>query len=135
RRRHTRFSRDWSSDVCSSDLRTGAEGSRAIAVAAARTEHRLICWPIRKLGFDRYAHRGSVRRLTTLVAVVLACGTTDASLKVMSHAQTNRAFSGGRKGDLVLGESGKVGVVLVFKNARDAHVCAERSAGFIKRFF
>src|SRR5690606_40036554 len=23
RRRHTRFSRDWSSDVCSSDLRTG----------------------------------------------------------------------------------------------------------------
>src|SRR5207302_4542316 len=26
RRRHTRFSRDWSSDVCSSDLRPGASG-------------------------------------------------------------------------------------------------------------
>src|SRR6266700_6930948 len=25
RRRHTRFSRDWSSDVCSSDLRTAAQ--------------------------------------------------------------------------------------------------------------
>src|SRR5690606_39963042 len=29
RRRHTRFSRDWSSDVCSSDLRPGGPGSRA----------------------------------------------------------------------------------------------------------
>src|SRR5690606_4653372 len=27
RRRHTRFSRDWSSDVCSSDLRTGGRGA------------------------------------------------------------------------------------------------------------
>src|SRR5690606_40732447 len=28
RRRHTRFSRDWSSDVCSSDLRDGCLGQR-----------------------------------------------------------------------------------------------------------
>src|SRR5690606_41026612 len=27
RRRHTRFSRDWSSDVCSSDLRVGVRGA------------------------------------------------------------------------------------------------------------
>src|SRR5690606_40598394 len=30
RRRHTRFSRDWSSDVCSSDLRKRGLGSRVI---------------------------------------------------------------------------------------------------------
>src|SRR5690606_39906741 len=29
RRRHTRFSRDWSSDVCSSDLVEGTGGDRA----------------------------------------------------------------------------------------------------------
>src|SRR5690606_40961341 len=29
RRRHTRFSRDWSSDVCSSDLRTSSTGDDA----------------------------------------------------------------------------------------------------------
>src|SRR5690606_39054954 len=31
-RRHTRFSRDWSSDVCSSDLRTGRRRERALMV-------------------------------------------------------------------------------------------------------
>src|SRR6266511_2368611 len=30
RRRHTRFSRDWSSDVCSSDLLLGMSGYRAL---------------------------------------------------------------------------------------------------------
>src|SRR5690606_40618981 len=32
RRRHTRFSRDWSSDVCSSDLYTTTTWSRVFAV-------------------------------------------------------------------------------------------------------
>src|SRR5690606_40800717 len=45
RRRHTRFSRDWSSDVCSSDLRrpprargrrVGARGGRRVRAQAAR---------------------------------------------------------------------------------------------------
>src|SRR6266511_4533077 len=31
RRRHTRFSRDWSSDVCSSDLHKGPEVEQALA--------------------------------------------------------------------------------------------------------
>src|SRR5690606_39652017 len=31
RRRHTRFSRDWSSDVCSSDLRFATDGIALIA--------------------------------------------------------------------------------------------------------
>src|SRR5690606_40661338 len=34
RRRHTRFSRDWSSDVCSSDLASGAYGAIALRVQA-----------------------------------------------------------------------------------------------------
>src|SRR5690606_39823930 len=43
RRRHTRFSRDWSSDVCSSDLATPLRPERAAAsvageVAALRAE-------------------------------------------------------------------------------------------------
>src|SRR5690606_39842742 len=46
RRRHTRFSRDWSSDVCSSDLALAAEAnaSKEVAIAArhaARTQ--LLC--------------------------------------------------------------------------------------------
>src|SRR5690606_40919207 len=34
RRRHTRFSRDWSSDVCSSDLKTGSAQYASPAVLA-----------------------------------------------------------------------------------------------------
>src|SRR5690606_40151245 len=37
RRRHTRFSRDWSSDVCSSDLHVGAD----VLHAPTATEERL----------------------------------------------------------------------------------------------
>src|SRR5690606_40517523 len=36
RRRHTRFSRDWSSDVCSSDLGPGPLGSRVGPVVGAQ---------------------------------------------------------------------------------------------------
>src|SRR5690606_41200164 len=35
RRRHTRFSRDWSSDVCSSDLETEEEAKQIIAKLGA----------------------------------------------------------------------------------------------------
>src|SRR5690606_39805667 len=35
RRRHTRFSRDWSSDVCSSDLTMPLEGLRPVKYAEA----------------------------------------------------------------------------------------------------
>src|SRR5699024_12009931 len=36
RRRHTRSKRDWSSDVCSSDLRTGPRGARGAEAAQDR---------------------------------------------------------------------------------------------------
>src|SRR5690606_32637830 len=49
RRRHTRFSRDWSSDVCSSDLRASAAGpSRRLPelVFAGADRYRLVrAWP------------------------------------------------------------------------------------------
>src|SRR5690606_39751108 len=38
RRRHTRFSRDWSSDVCSSDLRRAEEARKAYEEELARLE-------------------------------------------------------------------------------------------------
>src|SRR5206468_5730721 len=45
RRRHTRSDRDWSSDVCSSDLHTFAR--RRTAWRPLRLRHRSGHWPIR----------------------------------------------------------------------------------------
>src|SRR5215475_232644 len=42
RRRHTSFSRDWSSDVCSSDL--GLAGEGAVGMPAARTPRAHADW-------------------------------------------------------------------------------------------
>src|SRR5690606_40876203 len=41
RRRHTSFSRDWSSDVCSSDLHAG-DGTRGLTLAASEPYDVLI---------------------------------------------------------------------------------------------
>src|SRR3712207_7447237 len=40
RRRHTRYWRDWSSDVCSSDLMPVFHRGRVIALSAAMTHHQ-----------------------------------------------------------------------------------------------
>src|SRR5436309_1646283 len=45
RRRHTRFSRDWSSDVCSSDLIRLSRNARAVAVATAASRTPAL-WPV-----------------------------------------------------------------------------------------
>src|SRR5437870_12859046 len=42
RRRHTRWPRDWSSDVCSSDLLAGAESDAAPSVADIGTSARVV---------------------------------------------------------------------------------------------
>src|SRR5690606_40757155 len=47
RRRHTRFSRDWSSDVCSSDLRTLDEVPVAFANAIRSMSPGEVIGPIR----------------------------------------------------------------------------------------
>src|SRR5690606_40735474 len=41
-RRHTRFSRDWSSDVCSSDLRQGGEALTAMGLKELYQQARLF---------------------------------------------------------------------------------------------
>src|SRR5690606_23035441 len=40
RRRHTRFSRDWSSDVCSSDLEAGLVDVGSLAVTVVHAVHQ-----------------------------------------------------------------------------------------------
>src|SRR5690606_40744411 len=58
RRRHTRFSRDWSSDVCSSDLAAGARtGTAARVGAGARPCGRVR--GARRLGARPYEKTGS----------------------------------------------------------------------------
>src|SRR5690606_39731284 len=42
RRRHTRFSRDWSSDVCSSDLETGATDVTVSINIADSEDHKKV---------------------------------------------------------------------------------------------
>src|SRR6266446_8666952 len=42
RRRHTRLQGDWSSDVCSSDLRVGGEGDRVDDLAVHAHAERLL---------------------------------------------------------------------------------------------
>src|SRR3712207_7100795 len=51
RRRHTRYWRDWSSDVCSSDLRshspTGATQDRPGSAPWAGRPREIVVWPAR----------------------------------------------------------------------------------------
>src|SRR5690606_41081169 len=42
RRRHTRFSRDWSSDVCSSDLWTSPDAERALTERGREANRRVL---------------------------------------------------------------------------------------------
>src|SRR5690606_40940263 len=63
RRRHTRFSRDWSSDVCSSDLygeSGGQIGDTGVAFSADGAEFPIVD-TLKKLG-DMYVHIGKLSR-------------------------------------------------------------------------
>src|SRR5256886_10969998 len=57
RRRHTRFDCDWSSDVCSSDLRQPARGGRRRGAAAASAGAAR-----RRGAAHARGHRGTARR-------------------------------------------------------------------------
>src|SRR5690606_40983181 len=80
RRRHTRFSRDWSSDVCSSDLDRGLEGKIA-AVRYARENHIPYlgdCLGLQMLVVEFARHvamkigRASCRERVYIIVVVLS---------------------------------------------------------------
>src|SRR5690606_40819616 len=75
RRRHTSFSRDWSSDVCSSDLvdpaarRVAVVGARRACPMGQELAHELACGLARAgvtvvsglaRGIDRAAHEGAL---------------------------------------------------------------------------
>src|SRR5690606_9479167 len=62
RRRHTRFSRDWSSDVCSSDLKGGAPSK-----ASTTPEAKTMTNSIRRRSF-------ALSLTTFLLAPALGCG-------------------------------------------------------------
>src|SRR5207302_7639665 len=63
RRRHTRFSRDWSSDVCSSDLADAWGDRRRITTAAARREQDRPARPRARRGASTAASRSEERRV------------------------------------------------------------------------
>src|SRR5690606_40007217 len=60
RRRHTRFSRDWSSDVCSSDLRRGGAKRRGGVVSSREPSARIPPRPRRRRVPPLLARRGTV---------------------------------------------------------------------------
>src|SRR5690606_40842892 len=83
RRRHTRFSRDWSSDVCSSDLgRDRADGGEK-----------------RQAGFDHVHFALKAGAHGAARAVEQRAGIADAALAqllVLAHAAGKNAFHGAR---------------------------------------
>src|SRR5690606_29331614 len=78
RRRHTRFSRDWSSDVCSSDLHLMIQGSMVALVTPMNSDHSIDWSSLHKL-VDWHLEQGT--------HAIVAVGTTgeSATLAVEEH--------------------------------------------------
>src|SRR5690606_40040832 len=67
RRRHTRFSRDWSSDVCSSDLSPYTFGSNRMTSGTAKRVEFMQCVPSGcAVGIDRNHSLAVVERAIPL---------------------------------------------------------------------
>src|SRR5690606_40072892 len=79
RRRHTRFSRDWSSDVCSSDLDTadvyGNGLSEEILGRAMRGNRQgyVVATKIGWIGYDGEAGRSAFDSVAKVTAAAEAC--------------------------------------------------------------
>src|SRR5690606_39276998 len=100
RRRHTRFSRDWSSDVCSSDLAVAGEGE-----VGDRADGRLRCAVTQLLaGVDDLLERTLER---DPVAVEEGADVVDLGLLGVGH-QIGRASCRGRIIVAVVGVSLRV---------------------------
>src|SRR5690606_40729088 len=87
RRRHTRFSRDWSSDVCSSDL--GPQGS-------ARNEATINYEVDRTISHVKDAV-GQLRRLS--VAVVVNYREVDGEPQPLPEAEERKSVGQGKSAD------------------------------------
>src|SRR5690606_40733291 len=95
RRRHTRFSRDWSSDVCSSDLPGGAQGESAPRQGLARLANGWI-WPA-VLGALAGAARlpgGALPLASGYVVALLTAG--DRRRAAVARSEERRVGKGGR---------------------------------------
>src|SRR3712207_8943490 len=57
RRRHTRYWRDWSSDVCSSDLQRDGAGRTNIRATAARLGPTLVETPFQRFMIEQPRYR------------------------------------------------------------------------------
>src|SRR5690606_4314247 len=93
RRRHTRFSRDWSSDVCSSDLHEAG----ASAPSSSRTS------------FMAWRMSAAKKRLTCMVGIprlVLAYGGDDGDLLVVRHFLVGQHMQAGDSQTCKAGEHG-----------------------------
>src|SRR5436305_2456993 len=127
RRRHTRCGRDWSSDVCSSDLACAAVGNQrwltllatlmtfaglvVAGPALARGMARLAdrgrrgnAWRMAARNISRNARRSAATALALTIGltVVAAVAVTAASLK----DSVSEAVSGGNRSDLILEPAG-----------------------------
>src|SRR2546422_7823900 len=73
RRRHTRCSRDWSSDVCSSDLRSpGAVASSGFPFASGMNSHsRASRWPCADSAWRSEEHTSELQSRLHLVCRLL----------------------------------------------------------------
>src|SRR5439155_17159705 len=103
RRRHTRWPRDWSSDVCSSDLDTGSDGNPQMQEAASPDR------AARNPGYD-LRHVPRIDRLRVLQFVVVhhlrlgAAGKTLLALALARDVVLARAAVVAARADLALGE-------------------------------
>src|SRR2546422_5901636 len=107
RRRHTRCSRDWSSDVCSSDLAAdrphaaGPQGGRGlisgvalVAKPAGPTSHDVVEQVRRALGTDRVGHLGTLDPFAVGLLVILAGRAT----RLASYAAAwTKSYEGGSR--------------------------------------
>src|SRR5690606_40085567 len=79
RRRHTRFSRDWSSDVCSSDLPFFPPVVRAIEQAAAGRDTDVL---LADAGVDGMAEPALIERLRAQVDGLLIASPRTSSAEI-----------------------------------------------------
>src|SRR6266508_275199 len=98
RRRHTRWPRDWSSDVCSSDLKGAAARRRPESKGTARQQgqwHREEAVPSVEIGMIGIGRMGAgmSRRLLTGGHRVIAYDRDPRALEAVTHAGADSAAS------------------------------------------
>src|SRR5271165_4440430 len=119
RRRHTRFSRDWSSDVCSSDLE--------LVVVAEKREERLQTIPIAVSAFTSQQRQ--------LLGIASIQDLTDFTPGLTYTTYDNRPYVRGigRQTDNLAVESGVANYIDGIYNGSNASTILQQSSLFIDR--